>query len=152
MKLVPPWSSDWEVPLGMLHFSMLLILWASASGTLCTIYNNTIWRTSPCSLSAVDRNHAVGGPRVGNGLSNALNVIATKPSPVTKVESRRCNPMMQNPVSRIQNQRPGYYNYRKTFAKVYSPFQPNQASVGPTREKCRVVHVVGYLHFVTHCK
>jgi hypothetical protein len=43
--------------------------------------------------------------------SNALNEIATEPSPAAVIESRRCNPMMQNPASRIQNQRPGYSNY-----------------------------------------
>jgi hypothetical protein len=37
-----------------------------------------------------------------------------KPSPAAEVESRRCNPMMQNPASsvhRIQKPSPGYYNY-----------------------------------------
>jgi hypothetical protein len=53
-------------------------------------------------------------------LSNAfINEIATKPSPAAEIEFRRCNPMMQNPASRIQNQRPGYSNYR--FFRGFSP-------------------------------
>jgi hypothetical protein len=47
---------------------------------------------------------------------NALNVITTKPSPAAEVESRRCNPMMQNPASRIQNLRPGYYKLQLPYS------------------------------------
>jgi hypothetical protein len=51
------------------------------------------FRSKSCSL----------GLRAGNGLSNALNEFATKPSPAAEIESRRCNPMMQNPAFCVQD-------------------------------------------------
>jgi hypothetical protein len=52
----------------------------------------------------------------------AVNDHIFKPSPAAEVESRRCNPMMQNPASRIQKLSPGYYNYlmRYIVVKHYS--------------------------------
>jgi hypothetical protein len=86
------------------------------------IYITIRWeaRRAPCSLSAVDRNHEVCGPRAGNGLSNALNEIATKSSPAAEIESRRCNPKMEN-------QRPGYSNSSWYLAEKYPQFLWNNA-------------------------
>jgi hypothetical protein len=54
-------------------------------------------------------------------MSNALNVITTKPSPAAEVESRQCNPMMQNPVSCIQD--PKYYNYHRNVTETKQSYK-----------------------------
>jgi hypothetical protein len=61
-------------------------------------------RRALCSLSAVDRNHEVCGPRVGNGLSNAPNEIACNRDWIQAVQSNDAKSSVRHPGSKISIQ------------------------------------------------